>query len=40
MLTDVRTYVFYCICVFLLIEEFIKCSHVGFLEAGLKWNSC
>lgn len=36
MLIDVSTYIFYSISIFLLIEEFIKCSHVGFLKAGLK----
>lgn len=36
MLIDVGTYIFYSISIFLLIEEFVKCSHVGFLKAGLK----
>lgn len=36
MLTDVHTHIFYCISIFLLVEEFIKCSHVGFLETRLK----
>lgn len=36
MLMDVGTHIFYSISIFLLIEEFVKGSHVGFLKAGLK----
>lgn len=36
--TDVNTHVLHCISILLLVEEFIKCSHVGFLKTGLKQN--
>lgn len=38
LIIDVNTHIFYCISIFLLIEEFVKCSHVGFFKTGLKQN--